>query len=291
MNSLLQNLLLCVALTLGYANVSDATENSNLQPGSGDIRIEIKDGSLSLETVNAPLHEVVRRIGELGGFKTILIEDFIDSPLVNVSFKRIAVREAVERLISEKNRIILYSPAVDGARPAISQVWLLGWSGEPGYGEASDEITIAPAQEKVVKAYKLDKLTRILEEDQNELVRARAAIALGALQDESAVPALESALLGEHSSVRSQIINALGRIGGERATMVLGNILLNQGTDKSERIMAAQVLQKQNSEAARDYLRLGLSDPDLQVRRESGILPSPVKTGPKTGRVDDAQAR
>ena len=292
MKNLLRNLLLCVALVLVYTTVTSAAENTGLPTKSSDIQIEMKDGSLSLETHDAPLHEVMRGIGELAGFKTILAEDFIEPPLVNVLFKSIAVREAVERLVSNKNRIIFYAPAGDetGQR-IISQVWLLGPGSAPDGDELSDDESIASGQEKLVKGHKLIRLTKMLQESQEVQVRTRAAISLGALQDERAVLALESALLDQHFSVRSQAINALGQIGSEQAIIVLGSILLNSSANITERVMAAQALSKQDSAVAQGYLHSGAYDKIEQVRLASSNPSSPLQVRAMNDQIGNAEAQ
>jgi hypothetical protein len=311
MNAPLQILVLCAAAVLVIATVTGAAESTGVNPGSTDIRIEMKAGSLTLETRDASLYDVMRRIGKLAKFKFILHEDFNKPPLVSVSFDNIPVQEAVERLLGKTNRIIFYAPAGIGAQHhVISQVWLLGSSAAADDDEAGDgesvvfaedlhhdegkirsEAVLRLSNQKDAKEHVLVRLTRVLQEDQEALVRARAAIALGALRDEGAVLALESALLDEHSSVRSQAINALGQIGGERATMALGNILLNGSADKTERVMAAQALWKHDSEAARRYLRTGANDTDEQVRLASSKAPSPPKVRVTTDQLGPAKTQ
>lgn len=247
---------------LVYATVSGAAEHV----GTADIRVEIEDGLLTLETRDAPLHEVIQEIGELSGFKTILVGEFIKPSLVNVSFENIPLGEAIDRLVSDKNRIILYRLSEDDPRQRIiSQVWLL----QSGEAVVSEVGSIASGGEADVNGYKLARLTRMLQQDQDKSVRARAAIALGTFQDERAVFALESALLDDESLVRSQAIKALGRIGNEQATVALGNVLLRDSADKSERIMASQALWNNDSEIARDYLRAAANDIDAQIRSAS----------------------
>ena len=266
--------VLCAALVFNYVTASSAAEHAGMSPGPAELRIEMKDGSLTMETRDAPLHEVMRGIGELAGFKTILVGDFIDPPLVSVSFNKIPVREAVERLVSDNNRIILYRQAGDDTQQStISQVWLLQ-SGDDVASDVGDAENIALGREEDVKGYKLARLTRMLQQDQDATVRTRAAIALGTFQDERAVFALESALLDKDSSVRTQAIKALGRIRSEQATIALGNILLRDSADKSERIMASRALWNQDSEIAQDYLRAAANDTDAQIRTASTSNPS-----------------
>ena len=244
---------------LVYTTASSAAEKA-------DIRLNIEDGLLTLETRNAPLHEVMREIGEQAGFKTILVGEFIKPSLVNFSFEYIPLAAAIDRLVSDKNRIILYRSAEDDSQQRIiSQVWLLQ-SGEAVVREVE---SIASGNEADVDGYKLARLTRMLQQDQDRSVRARAAIALGTFQDERAVFALESALLDDDSLVRSQAIKALGRVGNEQASIALGSLLLRSGADKSERILAARALRNYDSEIARDYLRAAANDTDAKIRSAS----------------------
>jgi hypothetical protein len=86
MNTPPRFLVLCAVLVFAYAAVSSAAEHTGMTQGPIDIRIEMKDGSLTLEARDAPLHEVMRGIGQLAGFKTILVGEFIKPSLVSVSF-------------------------------------------------------------------------------------------------------------------------------------------------------------------------------------------------------------
>jgi len=275
MNTPPRYLALCAVLVLVYAAASNATELAGMSPEPAEIHIEMKDGLLTLKTRDAPLQEVMRGIGKLAGFKTILVGEFIAPPLVNVSFNKIPVREAIERLVSDNNRIILYRQAGDDIQQrTISQIWLLQSGEAPDEGVASNIESISLGRKEDVNGYKLARLTRMLQQDQDTTVRARAAIALGTFQDERAVFALESALSDEDSRVRSQAIKALGRIGNEQATIALGNILLRASADKSERIMASRALWNNDSEIAQDYLRAGANDTDAQIRSASMNQPS-----------------
>jgi len=291
-------------LFIANAAMGIAAVSASVDSNAADIRMEMKVGLLTLEARNAPLYEVVQKVGELAGFKTILVVDFDEPQRVTASFEDVPVVEAVTRLVDDTNRIIFYTTSENSIEePIISQVWLLGSSNsttepvaseresiilddglEHDEGKTRSESVLRLSTQAVpglatkdAQEHVRNKLIHILQTDQDALVRSRAAIALGALRDEKAVLALESALLDEHSSVRSQAINALGQIADDRAANALGNILL-YGKSKIERVMAAQALWKQDSEIARDYLRIGANDGDEQVRLASSKAPAtPVK--------------
>ena len=293
MNTPPRFLVLGAVLVFAYVAASSATEHTGMTQGPIDIRIEMKDGSLTLEARDAPLHEVMRGIGELAGFKTILVGEFIKPSLVSVSFEKIPVLEAIERLVSDKNRIILYGLSGDDAQQRIiSQVWLLQSGDASSAGVVSDVENIALGREDDVKGYKLARLTRMLQQDPAATVRTRAAIALGTFQDERAVFALESALLDKDSSVRTQAIRALGRIGTEQATIALGNMLLSGSADKSERIMASRALWNHDSEIAQNYLRAAANDTNAQIRSASTSKPlSSHKVRKTNDQSDESEAQ
>ncbi|MGB5705783.1 MAG: HEAT repeat domain-containing protein [Arenicellales bacterium] len=301
MNIWLRVTRVLIALGIVYAVTNVPIAFSEANSGSVEIEIDAKTNLLTLKAHDAPLSEVIQRIGELAGFKTVVVAATGESRLVTVSFTGMPITEAVEHLTRDTNRIVFYqSSDGSGEHNTISQLWFLGFSDSP-----SDEVTDTlesfvsvenlqqensntrsmaalrlSTQASSVLSAKDEKerirlrLIQLLQEDQDALVRARAAIALGALGDEKAVTALESALLDRHASIRAQAINALGQIGGERATRTLGNILLYGSTNTTDRIMAAQALWKHDTEEAREYLRIGATDIDEQVRLASSTPPS-----------------
>jgi hypothetical protein len=264
---------------------------------AASIRIELNDGLLSAEFDDAPLPQVLAEIGKVAGFKLVQVADFNDFPRISGSFEKQPVQKAVERLVANTNRIFFYSQG-EGAESqrVLSQLWLLG------PGEAGDETTqhtedIGGLQheEPLIRSQAVlrlvqqpdevavvEKLSVLLQTDPDPLVRSRVAIAFGALKDERAVTELESALQDTHFSVRTQSITALGQIGGERATMALGNVLVDKGVDPVERVIAAQALWKQDSEIARGYLQVGSNDVNEQVRDASSKAPV-VTAGSQSG--------
>jgi len=295
----------CLAFVLSHANMVWAAESSAKNPVTPSIRLELNSGLLTLETHDASLHVVLDEIGELAGFKTILVADSYESPRINVFFENLPVLEIVETLVDDANRIIFFTVTEDEPQQrVISQVWLLGTgqvSNHQTSGPTENDITFSDelenddgklrseavlrlSQQVAVgisktqdKSAVLAKIGRMLREDQNPLVRSRAAIALGALGDERAVVDLELALWDENASVRTQSIAALGQIGGERAILALGGILLNGSIKSLERVMAARALWKHDSEIAREYLRIATGDEVKQVRLAASKRPSLTK--------------
>jgi hypothetical protein len=251
------------------------------------LDLHLDDGLVTVEVTEAPISAVIRAIGEQAGFETILVGHL--DRLVSASFAGMPVREALERLLGNTNRIV-----VSDANRTIVRLWLLGSSSEvtervaretelallePDLRQADpkarSEASLGLANLGATQPV-LDLLTQSLLEDEDALVRSRAAIALGKLADQRAVPALESALSDDHGTVRTQVLHALGLIGGERATLALGEVLL-YGTKNRERVVAAQGLAGIGTDLARQYLGAAADDPDQQVRALSNYSPGKNK--------------
>ncbi|MGI9318043.1 MAG: HEAT repeat domain-containing protein [bacterium] len=280
-------------------------------PNDSAISFDLDEGALSLDASSSPLLlEVMRQISELAGFQITLIAELDNEPVVRDSFDDVPIGEAINRLLSHLNHVTYYSSSEGSAGMLnISHVWILGprnpqspfisqsvedpvLSKPLGDSESAvrseDALRLTGQSTTENEERVLSRLIQMLQEDQDALVRARAAIALGALRDTRAIDALEAALLDQHSSVRIQAIGALGQIKSNQSTNVLGNTLLSDQVSTTERIVAAQALWKQNSKSAQDYLRIGASDKNQQVRAASAKPPAaPKQRG--TWKTDKAQ--
>jgi HEAT repeat protein len=258
-----------------------ATAGFWVQSSATSVEIRVEGGLVSVEARDAPVAGVIRAIGEQGGFETIVVGDVNRS--VSASFADVPLRNALARLLGDTNHVVVHDTG-----HAIVRLWLLGSGGTvTSLAPANPPMTVRvptvagevrPQDETVARSLAVLQLTRsgaapaVLEalgrallEDADALVRTRAAMALGSLGDERALPVLQPALADENGSVRTQVIQALGLIGGEPATRVLGDILL-QGGNSSERIVASRGLARQDTELARQYLDTAANDPDQRVR-------------------------
>lgn len=224
MNVFTRYLLLWVAPVLACATASGLAQNSHTHYVPAVRQLELNGDLLTLAADSAPLHEVVREIGEIAGFETVLVGSFIESPLVSASFENLPLHEALERLVKTESRIVVYTPSAGNAgNNAIAQVWLLQAGTAAADMTLEDDQSIASGSKQDVQAYKLNRLIVMLQPDQAEFVRTRAAIALGQFQDERAVLALETALADRSRLVRLEAINALSRINSDQASTALRN--------------------------------------------------------------------
>lgn len=269
------------AAWLTLAAVTGSLASAQLAPSPNGLDLEVSADRVTLNADAVLLTEIVRALGARSGFEVHMAGNLTDR--VTVSFTRLPLTEVLDRLIGTLDRVIVYGPPAPGAtNPSVQRLWLFASEGVTGSGQANDNQLAAPDEldSAAVKRRShailrlanagateetLETLIQALHGDQAPLVRNRAAIALGALRDARAIPALEAALNDENASVRAQATQAFGQIGGERVTLILGEILL-QDTDTRQRVAAAIGLQKLGTELARSFLDAAVEDPDEQVR-------------------------
>jgi hypothetical protein len=276
-------------------------EDSPVLPGN--FRLYVESDLLTLEARDAPLSEVVRAIGEQVGFETKFVGDL--AVPVSTSLTRVPVSDGLKRLVSDIDRVVLYEAARDGTTDrVVAQLWLFAPNGaaarnlaDAAESVALDEVQPTGDKTRAAEILRLANsdapdealfmLVQVLRDDEDVFVRGRAATALGMMQDERAVSALETALADEHASVRIQAIHALGQIGGERATMALGEVLL-YSAHRTERVRAAWALGSQETELAQSFLAAVANDPDKLVGTASR-MPSDRGQRPVTEAPADAE--
>jgi len=275
---------LCALLALASGVAVSAAAAIDARARQGIVEVGLENGLLTVEARDVPLVEVVTAIGDRAGFETLVLGD-VDIR-VNASFSDLPINEALDQVLGRSNRVIVYAPPDEHSpKQSVVRLWLLG-SGAATDDAMTGETPAPPADplqsadpktrsEAVLRLgagvateAELEALADALQNDEQSLVRTRAAIALGALRDERAVSALEVALLDDSPSVRIQAIHALSKIGGERATSALGDVLLH-GTDPQQRLVAAQGLAALGTALARQYLDAVSEDPDDDVRAAS----------------------
>ena len=298
--------VLPVAVVLLATRAVGATEPSSSEASPGEIELEVVAGLLTLEARDAPLADVVRAIGERVGFETILDGDL--SAPVTTSFAEVPVGDALNRLLGDLNRAIVYGGAAAGGEEAvIVRLSVFGpgralpehaagavASGVLDALKHGDDGTRAQAALRLANSAPTEEVLAALGEtlrgDEDAWVRSRAAAALGSLRDARAVPALEVALADENASVAIQAIQALGGIGGEPAARALGEILL-RGEDRQERVHAAWALGRHDTELARSLLDAVADDPDELVRMASESPPGRLPEFAAVPAADDAEQR
>ena len=104
----------------------------------------------------------------------------------------------------------------------------------------------------------------VLSDDEYPTVRLQAAIALRRLGG-AAASVLVKGLGDEDAAVRTEVVRALGEVGGGKATQALGRMVFGE-KDPTVRWIVVQSLAAQRSKAARMFLESAARDQDNRVR-------------------------
>ncbi len=203
-------------------------------------RIDDQDGEVARTAVRS-----LGRIGSTQALPALLMavdSDDYEVPDIYLTLAMLRMGPAAVEPLEDALRV--HGP---GARTAAAQV--LGWLGEPR--------ALGPLTEAV--------------QDPEPQVRAAAVGALGRLGMPEAFEAISTQLAAEQpATVRLPAIEALGRLGDDRAVLELGGLL---GTDHHVNMAAAQALSAlggRGRELLADHTHLP------EVREVLGILPTPA---------------
>ncbi len=291
--------LLLIGSSLSLILPGALAASSCTEEDSQSLNVSLQSNRLSIEARNVPLIDLLREIGRLAGFDTRHLPGRPACRLVSVSVDGQPVTSTVLQLLRGTNRIVFYSaPASHGQQAPISSLWLLAAGSAVNEADGavnentslfSEDLEQADAKSRSEAVLRLAqamatanehdqvlllaRLAQILQQDPDALVRARAATALGSLADYRSIIDLEMALGDEHQSVRVQAMTALAQIGSARVGVILGAILLNPSIDASERVVAAQLLWRLDSETARGFLRMAAVDEIEQVSQAASRAP------------------
>ena len=280
------------ALSAFLVGVSGGTGPSQLfadEDPSARMDVQVRNGLVSLDVRNVRLADVIREIGEVAGFETV-VRGPLDMQITR-SLTEMPVYETVRQLMRETNFVIIHAPGGPNAETAqITLVRLYRPTRQqiPPPSVAAVRESVDPAllaslsadddRTRVWAVQKLGHtgeesaiaaLERVIREDENALVRGHAAVALGRIGGNQVIPPLQVAVGDPHHTVRLQAVRALRRIGGERTAHIIGEVLLLDA-DRRVRRTAALSLARAESALAGAYLRAALSDPDNVVRTAAG---------------------
>jgi hypothetical protein len=243
-------------------------------PPAGTMEVSVGEGRLSVNLRDAPLADVLRLIGQEARLKVNLDGQF-RTPVTG-AFTGVPLEAGIRRLTRGHSSSFAYDPpASPGHAARLSEIWVIesslagGLAGQAdpraramrlasvaGLGQRRDEGAVA-------------ELSRILAQDPDPVVRARAALTLSRSRDARAVPALGAALADQEPSVRIQAVRGLQRVNGEPTTEALGRVLLSD-PDPSVQRVAARALASRRDAAAGSALRNAISAAgDASVRREA----------------------
>ena len=255
------------------------------------ISVKVQEGLLTVNARDVPLADLLRAIGERAALRVTIHGG--GSILVSDSFADVPLDHGIQRLVRGTGLVLIYvSP--EGAPGATALTDVRIYEAAPAErGQIHLATTeLAPAQpptdwvsqalghpERSARLLAMRELARkrdqtataslaqILTQDADPTVRGEAAAALAEVGGAEAAAALPTAVGDQDPWVRMQAVRALGKVEGDRATQILGAVLMGD-PDPRVRRKAAPILAALRNEEARSVLvAAALSDPDQAVRQ------------------------
>lgn len=233
------------------------------------LNVAAERGLLSVDVRQAPLADVLRRIGERAGF-VVTIRGDLSRP-VTQGFSGVLLEEGLRRLTRGESLALVYASRGPGGPPQLTELLVYATPPQLARPRAGDASRPAKFQRISALARQRDaaavaELAGFLAGDPDPLVRSRAADTLGRMQGAAAASALTRARADEAASVRIRVLMALRRLEGPAAVVLLRDALLAD-PDPGVRRAAAWVLGALRNETARSALESALGDRDESVRR------------------------
>ena len=264
--------------------------NANAPPAhaseeTAKINVLVKDGLLTLETVDAPLGAVLQRIGEQAGFK-LYSHDGLDE-LVTWSFADVPLARALGRLTLRTSSVSVYAPSgglielriLDAGRDVMGDDVSPGRTISKRSGEQAEDVLAvsmdADLEEMLNLADKLtetgdadavNELSQMLSQYEPPILRRKATIGLGKIRNEQAKDALTEVLGNPDAVMRRSAVEALGRNWAQQTAEQLSTVLMND-TEPTVRQLAAQALGRTGTVEALEALHAAQLDPDQSVRQ------------------------
>jgi hypothetical protein len=185
-------------LLLGYfpKTVAQAA-GTNVAPNSE--RIELKDGQFTVRLANASLHRVIDEVGRLSGAEIEIVWlKQMREETVSVEFTALPFVEALERILKEKNFLLVYT--AQGEEGKLAQIWI-----SSSLGEKETPLVHAVAAESSMTLVTSSSTAATLQNDE-EAADGQTALSSMTLDD------LVQTALGERDqALRLDAISLLGQ--------------------------------------------------------------------------------
>lgn len=270
-------------------------------PHAPRLEVRLADGLLSVDARGVPLADVLHAIFDGTPVRVVLV-GALDAP-VDRSIKSVALEKALRRLVGDAALVMVYTPADAAGETArrLTEVRVYGGvRGNPALARAPRTDPPAPAADEPARgatprpdaaparpaaprpdarrrlrtvsalgargdAGAVRELGAILGSDEDPRVRAAAARALVRVGDERAADALMTGLGDPDADIRSAVVDGLGTIGGEHATLGLGQVLFSEA-DPALRVQAVLHLAAIRADSARALVEAVATDANADVR-------------------------
>ena len=185
--------------------------------------------------------------------------------IVEVRLYRYAIGRAEPVVVSQPEQPATSGPpAEDGNARMVPESTRIALE-KYAEGPVSARLDSVHALESSADETAISALGQILRDDEDVQVRRRALDALRRIGGERAVPALEQGLGDEDRDLRGVVVAALAETQTERSVASLGQVIFGE-PDGELRLLAVSFLAEHESEAARALLEAATQDPEGWVR-------------------------
>lgn len=187
----------CVLLSLTFnKSCNDHVLAANAKAAAFPGTLTLQEGKLTAHVAALPLRQVITEVARLSGAQVLWLGQQDERP-ISVAFSSLSIAEALERLLPQKNFLLLYASKDNDAR--LRQIWISSL----GTGGTQLQITRRPP---VVEQAKTTDLPQMINDDPP----AEADPELTAVLDAN----LETALQGTDANNRIEAIEALSGMAG-----------------------------------------------------------------------------
>lgn len=251
-----------------------------IQPVSA-IGVEVIEQSenlqlISLQADHQPLNDVLHEICKSANVQLALYGTFPSE--ISVNFEKLALKQAILRLVSNNSRILMITYADSaGTQADVIESIVIYADDQPGpvktvidFGQSVDEqldylehLASGPEYEAIPEIAKI-----LSARDEASVVKHRAIEILTSFSSDQVAETLASGLSDQRTELRSSIINALGQLNNQQSSLILGQVLFAE-QDHDIRLLAVEQLTTFETPAAKAFLKSAAEDTNQQIQTEA----------------------
>ena len=276
-----------------WAETHAKGEHAAANDKGASINVWSSDDGYSLIAEQAHVTDILRALGSRAGFEVKILgaprREYQDWRFDSVPLLRL-----LDNLLRGYNTVQIHEQDADRTR-RLKELWLItrydDVAAQPGLTikielEQTETGTEERQQFTPEQQYQIDSiddlqgmtgedviatLQRTLVDNDDPVVRARAAIALGDIGGTRVLGALEAGLGDSSGRVRSELARSFSSVKHQRSTLALGQMLMGD-RDAQVRQQAVRSLRGQDSPAAYLFVEAALKDKDERVQEAASRI-------------------
>lgn len=248
------------------------------------VEITSEDNLLSVELVNAPLIDVLRRIEQEFGYKAHYHGELDD--LISLTFNDLPLEKGLRRLTANHSLSVASRPALESlpqdAPKHISEVWVLSKSSSSKSSQVARSIVARPPpiQPDNIEESDENVLEQIDSEDQEDILldqvlddpdtnrssQQKAIANLVKIGGPASVMAMAAYLGNEDKELRQLLVDGIGSIQNEQSTEILGQVLQSESDPEIRKTAVRALGKRRNDDAAQAFLEEARNDADEEIK-------------------------